>query len=212
MKQIYPGQAILFRVSSAASTQFIAQTSTVGVSVTCRISPLKYSLTSVRNVLTSKTSSRWEHSLLNRVQRRWRKFLMKVAEVTVFSAGVPWGLCIVPETLNLALTFWSICIRVFLLSQCVARLLREMATRHDIECQNEGTINVFHYSDILYQSRYLGNKPDTFAACVNEKYCSPLRNYPCWVGHSCYIDEPVLCSTRTITNDCVHFLDFFLAI
>ena len=107
------------------------------VFVTCCISPLKYLLTSVRNVLTSTTSSRWGHSLLSCVRRRWRKFLMKVTEATVFSARVPWGLCIVPETLNLALAFWSICIRVFPLSQCVARLLREMATRHDLEYQNE---------------------------------------------------------------------------
>ena len=111
--------------------------STVGVFVTCCILPLKYLLTSVRNVLTSTTSSRWGHSLLSCVRRRWRKFLMKVTEATVFSARVPWGLCIVPETLNLALAFWSICIRVFPLSQCVARLLREMATRHDLEYQNE---------------------------------------------------------------------------
>ena len=44
----------------------------------------------------------------------------------------------------------------------------------------EGTINVFHYSDTLYHSRYLGDKSDTFSTCVNEKYCSVLRNYPCW--------------------------------
>ena len=32
----------------------------------------------------------------------------------------------------------------------------------------ESAINLFHYSYILYQSRYLGNKPDTSAPCVNE--------------------------------------------
>ena len=58
VKQIYPGQAVLFRVSSAASAKFIAPSRTVGVSVTCCISPLKYQLTNVKNVLTSTTSSR----------------------------------------------------------------------------------------------------------------------------------------------------------
>ena len=100
--------------------------STVGVFVTCCISPLKYLLTSVRNVLTSTTSSRWGHSLLSCVRRRWRKFLMKVTEATVFSARVPWGLCIVPETLNLALAFWSICIRVFsAFSMCCSAFNRD---------------------------------------------------------------------------------------
>lgn len=98
---------MLFNVSSVALTKF------TGVSVTCRISLLKYSLTSVRQVLTSVSSSRWGHSSQNRVWSPWRKLLMKVTDVTVFSAGVPCGPCMTPDTLNLALAFWSICVNVF---------------------------------------------------------------------------------------------------
>ena len=79
---------MLFKVSSAASTKFIAQSNKVGVSVTRRISLLKYLLTSVRQILTSVTSSRWGHSSLNRVWRQWRKSLMTVTDVTVFVAGI----------------------------------------------------------------------------------------------------------------------------
>ena len=44
----------------------------------------------------------------------------------------------------------------------------------------EGTIYVFHYSDILYQSRYLGNKPvgwDTLATSMNPS-SAPLVPLP----------------------------------
>ena len=44
VKHIYPGQAMLFKVSSAASTKFIAQSNMVGVSATRHFHSPAYSL------------------------------------------------------------------------------------------------------------------------------------------------------------------------